>query len=234
MNKRIYFNAGKENIVGEILGNKPDELSDFVYLHGAGEGTKERAKSYFDNVIFDVVPSIIAFDFSGHGESSREPKRRTLKQRVLEAQTAIELHTTQKKLTICGSSMGGYIALKMLPLFDVKNIILFAPGIYDKQAFEVPFDERFSEIIRKPNSWERSDIFSPLENFSGNLLLVIGKDDAVIPPGVIDLIDKHSINTAKKEIIRLDNCSHAISAWLDSDLAHKKQLSEKILNFYGS
>lgn len=232
MSNLVHFEVGAENIVGEILGNKPDELSDFAYFHGAGKGTRSRAKSYFDESVFAVVPNIITFDFSGHGESSGELQSSSLKQRVLEAKAAIELFSTREKLTVCGSSMGGYIALKMLSFFDIKNIILFAPAIYDEQAYEVQFGKGFSEIIRKPESWKNSDALSLLENFTGNLLVFIGKDDAVIPSEVIDLLDKHSSHAARKEIIKFENCPHAIHAWIDSNPQLKKQFSEKILEYY--
>jgi len=229
---KINFKAGKENIVGKILGKSPEILSDFILFHGAGKSTKERAKEFFDESLFDIVPSIVTFDFSGHGESTGELKKSSLKQRVLEAQTAIELFTTKEKLTVCGSSMGGYIALKMLSLYNVKNLVLFAPAIYDKQAFEVPFDQGFTEILRKPDSWENSDVLESLENFSGNLLLFIGKNDEVIPSGVVDLINKHSSNVARKEIVRFDDCPHAIHSWLDSHSSEKKQVAEKISQYY--
>jgi len=229
---KINFKAGEESIVGQILGGNSDKKSDFILFHGAGKSTKERAKQFFDKSLFDVVPTIVTFDFSGHGESSGELKKSNLKQRVLEAQTAIELFTTQKRLTVCGSSMGGYIALKMLPLHDIKNLILFAPAVYDKEAHDVPFDQGFTEILRKPGSWENSDALTYLEKFTGNLLLFIGKDDEVIPSGVIDLIDSHSPKVARKEIIRFDNCPHALHDWLDNHPSERKQVAEKISEYY--
>lgn len=229
---KINFKAGKEEIVGKILGKNSEKLSDFILFHGAGKSTKERAKEFFDESLFDVVPSIVTFDFSGHGESTGELKKSSLKQRVLEAQTAIELFTTKEKLTVCGSSMGGYIALKMLALYDIKNLVLFAPAIYGKTALDVQFDEGFTEILREPESWGNSDVLEFLEKFPGNLLLFIGKDDEVIPSGVVDLINKHSVKVARKEIIRFDNCPHAIHAWLDSHPSEKKQVAEKISEYY--
>lgn len=229
---KINFKAGKESIVGKILGKDSEKLSDFIFFHGAGKSTKERAKEFFDESLFDVIPNIVTFDFSGHGESTGELKKSSLKQRVLEAQTAIELFTTREKLTVCGSSMGGYIALKMLPLYDIKNLILFAPAIYDKDAFSVQFGDGFTEILRRPESWKSSDVLTFLEDFSGNLLLFIGKDDKVIPSEVINLIEEHTIKAQRKEIIRFDNCPHAIHSWLDSHPSEKKQVAEKISEYY--
>ncbi len=76
-------------------------------------------KSFFNESVFAVVPNIITFDFSGYGENSGDLQSSSLKQRTLETKTAIELFSTRDKLTVCGSSMGGYIVLKMLSFFDI-------------------------------------------------------------------------------------------------------------------
>ena len=120
----------------------------------------------------------------------------------------------------------------MLPLYDVRNVILFAPAIYDAQALAVQFDQGFTEILRKPDSWRKSDALASLEKFSGNLLLFIGNNDDVIPSGVVDLIDKHSTNVTSKEIIRFDTCPHAMHSWLDSHSPERKQVAEKITALY--
>lgn len=234
MSRKVHFKAGKEDIVGEILGEKPDELSDFIFFHGGGKSNRSRAGSFFGGSVLAAVLNIVAFDFSGQGESSGELASSSLEQRVLEAQTAIELFSTKKNLTVCGSSMGGYIALKMLSSSDIKNIILFAPGIYDAQAYDVQFNQGFSEIIRKPESWKNSDVLPLLEEFTGNLLVFIGEKDEVIPGGVIELIDQHSKNTSYKEIIRFKDCSHAIYTWLDNHPEMREQVALKILGCYRS
>ena len=128
--------------------------------------------------------------------------------------------------------MGGYVALKMLEMQDVKNLILFAPAVYDRKAFGLSFDNGFTEAIRRPGSWRDSDVFLSLEKFTGNLLLFIGKQDEAIPRGVIDLIDLHSPKTAKKDIIMFDRCSHNIGDWLTEHPAGKKIVTQKIAEYY--
>lgn len=231
MDQRINFTVGKENIIGEIISYKSNQLPNFVFLHGAGTSSKERAKAFFDQSLFDSVPGVLTFDFSGHGESSGELKNSSLQQRVQEAKTAIERYSSLDNLTICGTSMGGYIALKMLSFFKIKNLILFAPALYDKKAYTMHFDENFTRVLREPKSWQNTDIFEPLEKFSGNLLIFIGDEDQVIPKGVIDLLDTHSPNVANKEIIQLHNCPHLIYSWLTEHPAEKSQITKKVLRF---
>jgi len=41
-----------------------------------------------------------------------------------------------KPIAVYGSSMGGYIAIKLLERFlNIKSLILFAPAVYDSRKF---------------------------------------------------------------------------------------------------
>ena len=106
MRKRILFEAGKENITGTIIGTNTEKKSDFIFLHGAGKSTKEKAHGFFDTLLFKTIPNITTFDFSGHGESSGTLKKSSLQKRIFETKTAIDLYTTKSQLTVCGTSMG--------------------------------------------------------------------------------------------------------------------------------
>lgn len=126
--------------------------------------------------------------------------------------------------------MGGYTALKLLQTHNIKNLVLLAPAVYSQDAFSVQFDQGFTDIIRQFKSWEKSDIFSSLQQFTGNLLVIIGTQDEVIPMDVIQLIDKHAINTTCKEIVLLENCSHQMHEWLNHHISDKKYICSKISN----
>lgn len=230
--KKIVFKVNKRTLVGKILGKKTDRLSNFIFFHGAGKSTKEKAKKIFSKTFFIAVSNIVTFDFSGHGESAGKLKESSLQKRILEAKKAIEIYTTGKNLTICGSSMGGYVALKMLEFYDVKNIILFAPAIYDKQAINVQFNKGFTKIIRKRESWRNSDVIPLLKKFTGNLIIFIGENDEIITAEVIDLINKYSVKVKKKEIIKFKNCPHAIHNWLDKHPIKKEFVNKKIIEYY--
>ena len=95
--------------------------------------------------------------------------------------------------SVCAFSMGAHIALELLNEQDFRSLILFYPAIYARQAYEVPFgDARFTEILRGDRSWASSDVLASLDRFEGNLLLVIGENDKVIPSEVVDLINLHA------------------------------------------
>jgi pimeloyl-ACP methyl ester carboxylesterase len=218
-----------EKISCNILsGNNLAKPPEFFFLHGAGTAGKERIES-ISTPIIQAGMNILAFDFSGHGESTGDIKKSSLKKRVEEATGIIDHFCGHGSITLCGASMGGYVAIRMLALYsNIDTLILFCPALYDKKAYDVRFDSGFTDIIRVPESWRNTDALSLLEKFSGNLLIVMGENDEVIPSEVIDLIMQHSKNARKKELYVIPECPHIINAWIVDKEKEKIQLEQKI------
>lgn len=227
----VSLTVQNENLMGAIYSNSvPEDAPNFVFLHGAGLSTKEKILTMAKPAIESGI-DIFAFDFSGHGESTGELKKSSLSKRVNEANKMVEQFASQKPLTLCGASMGGFIAIKMLELCEVDKLILLCPALYDAKAYQIPFDEGFTEIIRAPMSWRNTDALAILENFSGKLLVIIGEQDEVIPKGVIDLLIQHTPKVRQREIYKIPNCPHQITAWLADNEAELKRTQNKIVDF---
>lgn len=230
--KSISIQVNEEILSTVIFSKNNIHLPpQFIFLHGAGTGVKERVLSIAEPVIEHNL-NILAFDFSGHGESTGQLKQGSLEKRVNEAQAIIDqLASKEKPLIVCGSSMGGFIAIKLLEFFKISTLILLCPALYDRKAYTVPFDSGFSEIIRSPESWKKTDALPLLKNFTGRILIVMGEKDTVIPPGVIELIDLHTPNASKKELYFIKDCPHSISTWLLDHEFEQNKLHQKILKF---
>lgn len=227
--KRIEFDVNDAHIVGELWGENVEQKSDFVFLHGAGKSTRKRARQFLNDETMKVVPNVLAIDQSGHGESSGELKKTSLEQRTAEALEAIKLYSNQRELTVFGSSMGGYVALELLKEIEIKNLLLFAPAVYGKDAFTLRFDSGFTEAIRKPESWKENSVMAELKKFRGNLLLVIGEMDAVIPKGVVEMIDQSAVSAKSKEVIVIPECPHPIHDWFETNHEVRDAINEKII-----
>lgn len=213
-----------------ISEKNSNQSPQFIFLHGAGNAVKERVGSIASPII-KTGHSIVSFDFSGHGKSSGTIKNSSLKKRVDEAIGVINYFTKDKPLTVCGSSMGGYIAAKLLDVFEVETLILFCPALYDRKAYDVQFDNGFTDIIRSFESWRNTDVLTLLEKFTGNLLVVMGEDDEVIPAGVIELIMQHTQNARKKELYIIPGCPHGINTWILENERERVRLYSKIFEY---
>ncbi len=227
----FVLQVGEETIAGISLHNSVlSASSKFVFLHGAGTSAKELINNVAEPIVKNGV-SVFAIDFSGHGQSTGELKKSSLKKRVIEAQALINQVVGQLPLIICGASMGGYIAMKMLELYNIDTLISFCLALYDGRAYDIHFDQGFTQIIRTHKSWRNTDVLSTLEAFTGKLLVIMGEKDDVIPSGVITLIDRHTPNVNKKEIYTISNCPHKINLWITDYHKELIKLQRKILEY---
>jgi pimeloyl-ACP methyl ester carboxylesterase len=217
--EQFRFSVGNEKLSAIKVADDVHE-AQVLFLHGAGASTKERFLWLAEALREQGIGSVL-FDFSGNGESTGTMSSSSLAQRTREAQAALQ--HVQQPVAVLGASMGAYSAILLTQYILVQTLILFCPAIYTKEAFNVPFTAEFSRIIRKQHSWRDSDALEILERFTGNLLIVIGDDDEVIPGEVITLLDKHSPRVKEKEVMRLPKCTHNLHlCFLENPAAHDR------------
>lgn len=221
--EQFNFKVGAEKLSAIKLASDNLNQANLLFLHGAGVSTKGRFLYLAESLLEQGIGSVL-FDFSGHGESTGTLSSSSLAKRAAEARKAMEY--ANQPLAVLGASMGAYTAIQLTKDTPVQALILFCPAIYTQAALETPFAEDFSRMIRKKNSWRDSDALAILESFQGNLLIVIGENDEVIPPEVITLLDKHSPNAKHKEVIRIPNCTHNLHLCFSENPNAK----EKVIN----
>src|SRR4029079_13554682 len=67
--------------------------------------------------------------------------------------------------------------------------------------------------LPRPGGYDDSPAFAALGRFDGTLLIVAGTNDAVVSPDVVARYAT-SAPAAKTNVIQLEECGHAIHAWL--------------------
>ncbi|MBI4160519.1 MAG: alpha/beta hydrolase [Candidatus Yanofskybacteria bacterium] len=129
------------------------------------------------------------FDFRSNKEGTRFHNY-GLYDRVEDARSAIEWLANQEKylpLSVLGVSMGVYVAIRAIAESHVKveNLILVAPAAYADAACrpDIKFGRKFSEIIRRFESWRESSIFKQAGQIgiSSDVLMIVYGRDSVIP-----------------------------------------------------
>ncbi|HEY1096572.1 MAG TPA: alpha/beta fold hydrolase [Alphaproteobacteria bacterium] len=229
--KRYDFTFEAE---GETLAATIDYSGDIIpqpvilSLHGGGPSGRERI-AWLAELLADKNHPLMRYDHSGQGDSTGDLKKSSLKKRTAEALAAAQYLRPGSRYTLIGTSMGGHVALELLNHLPVDNLILFCPAAYAAEAFAVPFDSGFTDIIRTPHSYANATIFENLKNFTGNLLIIIGSDDAIIPPDVIDLYKESAIHGRHVEIITLDNAPHVLHGWLADHPEQRHDIFREIL-----
>ena len=113
-------------------------------------------------------------------------------------------------MALMGASMSAYTAIKLLEHYSIKSLILLVPAMYAAQAYRVPFNQGFSDIIRQPQSWIHSDAWQILADFRGRLLIVAGEEDRIIPRDVITRIYNSAVNSSERELYVAPKASHFV------------------------
>ncbi|MFE7075130.1 alpha/beta hydrolase [Streptomyces sp. NPDC057620] len=187
-----------------------------VVMHGAGNGDKERNLPLTEEFAVRGHPAV-ALDFSGHGRSTGELLDLSLERRRDQAAAVIdEVFGASRPLILVGFSMSGQTVADLVDLYGarVAGIMLCAPGIYAKAAWDVPFGAGFTSLIRQPESWRDSAATEAYARFGGRALLVVPEQDAVIPDGVTELIRTALSTRADLSVLRLTGADHKLGAWL--------------------
>jgi len=194
-------------LVGDVMaGEGPPRL---LVLHGAGTSCRERFRELREHFAARGIGSV-AFDCIGHGDTGGDLKATSLRSRTEQACAVIETVGPPRPLSVLAASMGGYTAVTLLPRYQVESLILVGPAIYATEAYAVPFGAGFTEIIRRPRSWERSDAWALLAQFTGRLLIVAGEHDAIIPPDVIRNIHNSARQAGERTLYVAQGASHLI------------------------
>lgn len=196
-------------IIADILpaGSTPQVFC----MHGAGNSSRKTYDSLRQLLAQNSVSSC-ALDFFGHGETGGDIKESSLKSRTEQAEAIIEKAKTTNPLTIIAGSMAAYNAIKLTEIYPVSSLVLVAPAIYSKDAYKVPFGEKFTSMIRVSGSWDNTDAWDILSRFNGKIIILAGGKDDVVSPEVTQKIYDSSTQASHREIINFPNAPHKISS----------------------
>lgn len=191
--------------------NVPSPNETVLSLHGAGPAGRERI-GYLAEHLVSRGFGAFCFDFSGHGESTGKLQESSLVGRAVQAKAALEF-MPQFATVLIGTSMGGHVASSIVSATRAKFLILFCPALYGDDCVDVPFDERFTASIRKPSSFANSSARSDLGEFQGRSLIIIGEEDKIIPPRVVEIYRQELQKNSELTFVRLPGAPHNIHGW---------------------
>ncbi len=191
----------------ELTGDRYKSGCETIVLHGAGKSSRTRFSRLRESLNAQGIPSS-SFDLIGHGETGGELLGSTLHSRTEQAAAVIR-HTCIEPLTLIAASMSGYTAIKLTKIFSVSNLILLVPAVYTHRAYHLSFGPVFSRAIRTPGSWNDSDAFSIMAEFSGNLLIIAAEFDDVIPTEVVERIYSSANNARCRHLHIVPNAKHS-------------------------
>ncbi|MFJ7964367.1 alpha/beta hydrolase [Streptomyces sp. NPDC096324] len=236
--------------VGSRGADAGDGAATAVLLHGAGNGSKERLLPLLDDFAARGCAGL-AFDFSGHGESTGTLGELSLRRRFEQAVSVIDATVpADAPLILVGFSMSGQTAADLARHYGKRAValVLCAPAVYAAEAWPLPFEDpesaprqdgpvtqsRFSGIIRTPESWRQAPALDALRDYEGRAVLVVPAADAVIPPAVTRAVADALSARADLTRLELPDADHFLGLWFRDHAEDRRRLVDLALTGPGS
>ncbi|MFE9026679.1 alpha/beta fold hydrolase [Streptomyces iakyrus] len=240
MSELIPFHhvVGGERLSGLATGGGGPARATVVLLHGAGTGSKERLTPLLTEFAAHGCHAL-AFDFSGHGESTGLLRELSLRRRFEQAVSVIDARVRgDAPLVLVGFSMSGQTVADLVGHYGdrVAALGLCAPAVYGAEAWDVPFgagDGRFSEIIRRPGSWRAAPALDVLRAFEGRAVLVVPGTDEVIPSAVTEAFCEALARRAQFTHWELPDAEHRLGPWFRDHPEDRREFVTAVLTGLG-
>jgi esterase/lipase len=214
-------------------GEKPDEI--LLSLIG-WTSNRKKYNDILSVIVKDTGMSALVFDYSGHGDSPFDVMQTRPAQHFLEVICVFDRLREQyphAKITVMGTSYGGFMATQLTKYRAFDKLVLRAPAIYMPSDFYT-----LNGAINNDEGWAAKDAYRkdvtalsqhPLlaraADFSGKTLVVVHENDELVPRPTTDAYIKafnadthiakgfpHSTRSVSRDqIIEYQN---AISEWL--------------------
>ncbi|MFF4803271.1 alpha/beta fold hydrolase [Streptomyces sp. NPDC001351] len=222
---------------GELLrgvyGGDPSTTAAVV-LHGAGTSSTERLLPLVREFVAHGCRGI-AFDFSGHGESTGRLSESSLRLRFEQAVSVIDAYAgADGPLVLVGFSMSGQTVADLVRHYGdrVAALGLCAPAVYAAEAWDVPFEQgggRFSGIIRRSDSWREAPALEVLRAYEGRAVLAVPGTDTVIPPAVTEAVQEVLAARAQYTRFDLPDAQHQLGLWFRDHGEDRREFVEAVL-----
>ncbi|MGK4581598.1 alpha/beta hydrolase [Kitasatospora sp. HPMI-4] len=202
-----------------------------VLLHGAGTAELSRSLELMADFARRGVPAL-ALDFSGHGASTGRLGELSLRRRYRQARALIDGHVPAgHRLVLVGFSMSGQTVADLLDAYGprVAAIGLLAPAVYARAAWDVPFADGFTGIIRTPDSWKDSRALEVYRACTARAVLGVPGDDAVIPAEVTAALAEALSGGPGFTRILFEQAEHRLGHWLSRHPEDRRRLLDALL-----
>lgn len=216
-----------------VYGGDPSRATAVV-LHGAGNSSTERLLSLVEEFVAHGCRGV-AFDFSGHGESTGHLSELSLRRRFEQAVAVIDAYAgADGPLVLVGFSMSGQTVADLVAHYGdrVAALGLCAPAVYTAEAWDVPFGDgkgRFSGIIRRRDSWREAPALEVLRAYEGRAVLAVPGTDTVIPSAVTEAVQDALAARAQYTRFDLPDAQHQLGLWFRDHDKDRRRFVEAAL-----
>ncbi|WP_457586811.1 alpha/beta hydrolase [Ensifer canadensis] len=181
--------AARRRIAMRILrAQKPSERPALVWLGGYRSDMTGTKAVEVECLAKDRATDCIRFDYSGHGASGGAFKDGTISRWLEESLAVVEHSAPEQRLILIGSSMGGWIALRLIQELRqrgmgerVAGLVLIAPAPdFTADLIEPNLTETEQRSLEERGYFEEPSEYSPEPNIYTRALIEDGRDNRVL------------------------------------------------------
>lgn len=200
---RMYFRQNGEDLV-------------VVYHGNAGRACD---RTYYGSLFDDNNISYILVEYAGFSGDKKRPSRELILRDV--SNVIAKLKTLQyKTLTIIGESVGSGVAGEHIAIDESDKLIFIAPfaRLSDVSRFHYPF---LPSSLLGSEGYDNTKIIG---DYKGELLIIHGTDDKIIPFSMGKGLFDGAVSAKEKEFMSIEHRGH-------NDILASPKLFEKISEF---
>lgn len=166
-----------------------------VLLNLYGYSSKRsRQEEIVRSIVAKTGASALVFDYSGHGESPFDVTLTRPAQHFLEVIYAFDwIRDTypNARITVIGTSYGGFLATQLTKYRAFENLILRAPAIYKPSDFytmwrDIDRDWTRNVFRRDVDVLSNHPLLARASKFAGRTLVMVHENDVSIPTQTTD------------------------------------------------
>lgn len=233
--EKITFLSEGQKIQGTLI--KPTEIKGkiaaVIFFHGMTSSEKNYipiAEKLAEQGVCGLTVSV-----RGHGESEGDFSKLTFKDAVQDGLNTYDFLTKYNfvdvdKIGICGASLGSAIASMVSSQRKVQSMAFRVPATYSEKMLSMTYEEIMAEeptIFNEIANVSENPTINAIEEFKGNLLVIISEKDTSIPIEIPRQYLLSSKNASKKEEFIIKDATHVLT-----EKKWREDFINKVINWF--
>lgn len=197
-----------------------DATDDGVMLVLPGYSSNKKNYEPLVSVLVEKTGmSALVIDYTGHGESPFDLQNLTPAQNFLEVITAFDWlkeNHPDKKVSVVGTSYGGFLATQLTKYRGFDKLVLRVPGIYQPQDFYSKWkniEKKYTrDVYRKDTeALAKHPLLTRASGYKGKTLVIVHENDEQVARETTDAF----IKAFDAETYLAKGFTHSFAAHLD-------------------
>lgn len=200
-----FFVEYKQSYIhGNTLGPEKESSPTILFLH---DGKQSEDRSVFlllrQTLLEKYTMSSCAFDFIGHGTTGGCWAKSSLASRTEEAANVVNACFDSQPFMVVAIGMGAYSALKLTEIFPVESLVLISPKVYAVETYSATLGSITGETSCTPEHWDKTDAWSIIGRFRGNISIVGTNKNDPLCPGTMSRLYSHATRSQCRQAFEI-------------------------------